>query len=115
MTTNLDRLHKVVTKEITGRGCGKTFARCHEVAGFIELGHRTIFCMTSLNRDFLYIKPMIEEVLNEHGIRINKISTQPFKIYTNVGATIFFIPENLLEQKTRGYRDIVQVDMRHWS
>ncbi len=35
--TDIDKLHAVVDGRVDYIGCGKTFAKCHELAGVIEL------------------------------------------------------------------------------
>lgn len=66
--TNIERLHDVIDGKRHGRGTGKTFARCHEVAGLIELGHETIYCAMTLWKDVEYLTPMLAGVLQEHGL-----------------------------------------------
>ncbi len=37
MKIDHDRLYKVLTHQLVGRGCGKTFATCCELLNIIEL------------------------------------------------------------------------------
>ncbi|MFH1982636.1 MAG: hypothetical protein ABIL58_12405, partial [Pseudomonadota bacterium] len=69
ITTDIDRLHAAATGQITGRRCGKTFYKCHVLAAQIESGDsRHIVVMMTKCSDYGYLRPMIEGVLNEHGI-----------------------------------------------
>jgi len=111
--TDIERLHKVVNKELQGRGVGKTFAKCHDVAGLIQTTDvKYIFCMISLKRDMDYILPMLERVLEEHGLTFyHKLRTE---LVVN-GVTIKFIREDDFDQRTRGYDNYAIVRMRHWD
>ena len=70
MTADLDHLHKVVSGEANYRRCGKTFARCHELASVIELGDLEIVCYISYEYDKQYLYPMILDVLKERGVDV---------------------------------------------
>lgn len=107
MTTDIDRLHRVVEGKVDHRGCGKTFARCHEVAGYVELGHRNIFCLVSSIRDREYIVPMLAGVLYDHNLLLG--ASSPRDVFTAGNSVIRFITE---ERDTRGYEGIM-VLMRH--
>ena len=45
MITDIERLHAVINGDVRGRRVGKTFSKCHEVAGLVELGFTEIFCI----------------------------------------------------------------------
>lgn len=79
MVTNIDRLHAVVEGKLCGRGSGKTYARCHELAGYIETGYKNIICLITNADDCHYLLPMIKTVMEEHRIEITKITSTKFK------------------------------------
>lgn len=106
--TDIDALHKVIEKREVGdslsRGCGKTFARCHELAGVIEVGDfKVIVVAISLYRDLQYILPMIKEVFAEHGLEW-EYRPQHYEILCN-DKHIYFIPHDALRHRTRGLGD----------
>lgn len=112
-TTDLDRLHKVTTKEATYRGAGKTYAKCHEVAGLLEVTEvRYILCMITLQRDIDYILPMLRDVLLEHDIAITGRINHTIRIGER---EIRFIPESDFDYRTRGMTNCAVVRMRHWD
>ena len=100
MKTDIDRLHKVISGEIYGRGCGKTFARCHELAGIIETSNISlIICIMTKWNDIFYLKPMIKEVFLEHNLKIT--AENRFDFMCN-GKKIKFIVEQDFYDRTRG-------------
>jgi len=109
MTTDLEHLHKVVRGEVGGRRCGKTYARCHELAGVIELGNKHIFCGISAELDLGYLLPMISTVFDEHGLKISRVAKDTIKAGE---ATIKFITPERLDRAGRGV-DAVYVAMAH--
>lgn len=112
MATDIDRLHRVVEGKERGRGRGKTFARCHEVAGFVELGYKHIFCLVTRFDDWRYIDPMLDEVLTEHGIQFQR--QRAHGEYRAQDSVIRLIPEKDHEHRIRGY-ECVLVRMGHWD
>lgn len=69
--TDIDRLHDVIQGRIYGRGVGKTTARIHELAGYVELGEsRDIICLIPKRRDLHYLRPMVDRIFAEHGLQI---------------------------------------------
>lgn len=71
MKTDIDRLHKVALGEVKGRGCGKTFLKCHELAGLVETGFEgTMALVVPYMRYFKHIYPMMVEVFKEHSIKL---------------------------------------------
>jgi len=68
MTTDIDRLHRTLLKPGV-RASGRTTLRCHELAGCIELGFSTIYCLVDSVWDGQnYLVLMINDVLEEHGL-----------------------------------------------
>lgn len=68
--TDLDRLHQVVEGDLRGRGAGRTFAACHNLAGILETcnkGARIAWIIPRMSWMF-HIRPMLERVLEEHGL-----------------------------------------------
>jgi hypothetical protein len=70
MTTDLDRLHKVVTGELRGRGVGRTYASCQYLAGTLETcePNSCIIWVVPRFSWMSHIRPMLDQVLREHDI-----------------------------------------------
>jgi len=68
--TDLDRLHQVVEGKLRGRGAGRTFAACHNLAGILETCDENISIAWIIPRMswVFHIRPMLERVLEEHGL-----------------------------------------------
>ncbi len=109
MEYSVDRIHDVLEGRICGRGCGKTFARLHQVAGFIELGERLIVVQISLYEDIRYLLPMFEKVLFQHGLKIDRKKNNEVRVGDSL---VRFIPEFDFTRRTSGL-EFVQVDARH--
>jgi len=113
MKTNINRLHDVVAGQKSGRGAGKTYASCHELAGIIETNKdiKNIFWKAPYGYWFDHIKPMLHDVLIEHELNIEVIDKHNWKCN---GVTIKFIfgNEHYIEQKTRAYK-YYEIDSRY--
>jgi len=109
---DIDRLHDVINGDLYGRGVGKTYAKCNDVAGMIGVGINNIYCITTHYRDINYILPMLNEVLSDHEMCI--IRKDDNKIFLDNGARIFFIAERDMERRLRGCEGGL-VYMRHWN
>ena len=112
-STDLDQLHAVVDGRINHRRCGKTFAKCHEVAGFIELEYPLIICRIKFMRDVQHIRPMLLDVLREHELTYAVANRDTLKVE---GAEVRFrlIDDLYNPVELRGLRDPVVVDMIDW-
>ena len=113
ITTDIDRLHRVVKGKDRGRGVGKTFAKCHEVLGHLYLGQRDIFCMITEYYDLRYILPMLEGILEEGGLKIDRVNKSTHEFFV-LDSRIMFIAERSWDYRTRGYQGAM-VYMRHWD
>jgi len=110
MKTDINRLHEVVEGSRAGRGCGKTFARCHEIAGIIELGKfKKIVCTTTYLDELLNLLPMIEQVFKEHGLPRLIRKTQARHKCGDV--FIDFLLEKDLHDYLRGQGDVYHCPM----
>lgn len=116
MITDIELLHKVVSGQVHGRGIGKTFAQCHNVAGAIELGFDNVFMVITNYRDIMYIIPMLRDVLTDHGIKIDALNYKD-KIMCLGGidkrTTVKFITEEDIYRKIRGIDKPFIVYARH--
>lgn len=83
MATDLNRLHEVITKresqEILPRGCGKTFAKAHEVLGLILTGHENITVILSRMSDRDYCQKMLSEIFREYGVLFKKLNPEKWR------------------------------------
>lgn len=80
MKTDVDALHKVINGEVKGRGRGHTFARCHILAGNVELSNvsHIVFPVESYV-DLKFLIPMIKEVFVDHEIEFEQIKRDTIK------------------------------------
>lgn len=116
MATDIDRLHDVVGGRVRGGKIGKTYARCHELAGTIETGeHDYIIVQITRYSDIQYIMPMLTTILKEHHIEIESTNEQRKEIVCN-GKKIWFRVIDSREDENRlcGIR-ANYVPMRHWD
>lgn len=112
MITDIDRLHKVVTGELTGRGCGKTFASCHELFGVLMTSkENVIVCYINHWKDLDYILPMFRKILDEYGyiIKEQSISWNKRYLFEN-GKEIRFITQSMLDYDFRSGRLFAGLD-----
>lgn len=111
MVTDFERLHKVVTGELIGRGCGKTFASCHELLNTLFLDNvKDIVCIIKTRRDLTYIFPMFMDIAREseisklierkfgeknfrtkNGKRVRWVSEEELKNYPSILAGLDYI------------------------
>lgn len=112
MITDIDRLHNVVDGNKLGRGVGKTFAKCHEIAGLIDLGFKEIFCIIKCYRDTHHILPMLSDVLYEYKMpNLIKVYNLKFDIGD---VRIHFVDMETIYQDPHydlGYDNFAVVDM----
>lgn len=120
MNTNIDKLHKVLDGKLKGRRVGNTFAQCHLIAGYIELAEELditqVICKTNFCNDIQYILPILESVLNEHGLQIFKFlwSTNSALVEDcNKVTQVTFISKERFDEKIIGINNYVLVDMTH--
>jgi len=109
--TDIDRLHDVIEGRRRGRGAGKTFAKCYDVLGWVQVGESYIYCMVTRYNDLTYILPILEQILEEHGFRIAKFNGVQNEL-SIVNSKIKFVVEEDWEHRMRGLRG-AQVLMRH--
>ena len=79
MATDIKRLHDVIEGRRTGRGCGKTFARCHQIAGLVEVGEKVILFQVNCYRDQKYTVPMLRGVFEEHGLEFIRVNVKDIR------------------------------------
>jgi hypothetical protein len=77
--TDIDRLHAVINGKLTGRGCGKTYATCHEIAGFVEVGETEILCIVPIFGWLTWLRAMLIEVLQEHGLEVQFLANDALR------------------------------------
>jgi len=114
MATDIERLNAVIEGKISGRGCGKTFARVHELASTIELGTlKNCVVVISEYRDMSYIVPMIQEVFKERGLPKLK------KVKENRGrcgdVLVDFVAQRDYADYMRGRDNLFEIPMGHWD
>lgn len=110
MITDLDRLHKVISGEIVGRGCGTTFSKCHELAACVILKeYPRIVVVISDYRDIKYnLLSTIDKVFSDHDLKFSR--SRDTQILCD-GIKIDFMLSHKLHESLRGYPDHYEVDM----
>jgi len=115
MPTDIDRLHDVIEGKSTGRQCGKTYARCHELAAQVTLGNvPLIIVVISHCRDVHYLLPMIYQVFDEYQIQYKRFNQAMYRLETQ-NCCIKFVVADDLAFNLRGLDNHVIVYMRHWD
>lgn len=80
MTTDIDRLHDVIDGKLVYRGCGKTYAQCHQIVGFVDLDELYVTCAVDYVHDLYHIWPMLQEVAEEAGHQFEHIGPNAVRI-----------------------------------
>ena len=107
--TCLTRLHEVLLGRLNGRGCGETYARCHILAGMVEIGEKNITCLITQIRDVQYLIPMIMHIFEEHGIEIEKIKYNTI-IYTENSRIVFVVDDGSIRS---GFNNNTVIYIKH--
>ena len=102
--TDLEKLHDLVEERTRGfslpRQCGKTFLRCHELAGQAEVGDfNCIIVGMSYMSDLDYLLPMVKRVFEEHNLIMRRLAHNRFRVNDK---TILFLSADQMKTKTRG-------------
>lgn len=85
MITDIERLHRVVdqreqNKWSRERCTGKSFAKCHDVAGMVELELFNVIVVIMTNYDDVdYIFPMLWDVFQDHQLESTKVDRYTLK------------------------------------
>jgi hypothetical protein len=104
MKTDLDRLHAVATGELQGRGIGKTWLSCHDVAGALFTDTpRILILEVKWEKDTVWIRGMLEEVLEEYNVKLVP-SHEPMR-FMCAGKVLQFISSARLSHSTLGMQD----------
>lgn len=110
MHTDIRRLHNVIDGSILSyRGCGRTYAICHKIAGYIKIEVPSIVCVLTRYDDIGYILPMLFKVFNDHEILWEY---KRWIVKANITTIKFKSEEDFI--KLRGEYPLV-VYMRHWD
>jgi len=105
MKTDIDRLHRVITTG-GGRGCGKTYAICHLVAGYVEMGNKRIALIIDNLHDIIYLRPMLYSVFEEHELVVKKLMRDTIQVNSSI--VKFFVADKNLQERLRGVPWLVQ-------
>ncbi len=111
--TDYNRLWYIVENNISGhtRRIGKTFAKCHELASCIGLGHDNIVCIISVYRDVDYLMRMISSIFREQNIFLTRNGNNKF---TANNSNIIFITEDDYHKRPQFY-EYTLIYMRHYD
>lgn len=106
MTCDLDRLHKVVTGELTGKGCGKTYAQIQEIISSVQLGCcKHVIVFVDFLKDVPDIHRSIIQAVKLTNINIDWVKEQELSIN---GVVVRF---KLRNESIRGYDNYYLIDM----
>lgn len=113
MITDIERLHKIVDQRNGGdfyRQKGKTFSKCHDVAGMIELElFNVVVVFISHYNDVKYIFPMLREVFNDHELELKNVDQ--YTLISNDCLIKFFSERD--RYKLKCFEDCAVVEMLH--
>lgn len=101
--TDIDRLHRVVVEKPSGRGCGRTFAACHNAAGLFETTPENAVIVWLVPRAAWtrHVIPMLIGVLREHEIYDYHWDGTRLEL-TACGKKLLFVTP-MMKYKIRGY------------
>lgn len=106
MSTDLDRLHAVVSGELRGRQVGKTWAHCHDLVSAIELGEPEVRAVVATLRDVNHVLPMLVGVLQERGHHVKQ--TGQFQLVVDFRHEVRFVSLAQAPERTPGSTAIVR-------
>ena len=112
MTTDLERLHKVRTKQLTGRGVGNTYAACYSACEWIRDNPKgTVFWFLPMMSWVDHIFNILDKLIEEFGFQ----DVKRYRTRLIMGqAQIKFIPvstgnpyetDHDIRDATRGYKN----------
>ena len=73
MKTDVKRLQEFWKNNPRDRGCGKTFATCHQLASCVLLNQAKIICYIPKFDWMHHITQMLFEVFEDHNLPLKKI------------------------------------------
>lgn len=89
--TDHEKLMEMYAGVRRGRGCGKTLAICHIIAGLCEIGdQKHIHVALSYMRDCFHFERQLWEVLEEHGLSFQKCNSYRLLVNGPAGQIIIF-------------------------
>lgn len=102
MVTDIDKLHKTL-EEIENNPChtGKTYAKCHIIAGYVELGMENIYIVIKQFGDVQYVTNMLGKVFMEHDLCLNTQQI-PTVIKSGKSRLRLIINSNDMPERLRG-------------
>jgi len=90
--TNIDKLHDVIDGKTGARHCGKTYARCHQAAGYVETGMERIYFFVSTPNHISNAMLLLHGVFLEHELEFKVI--QHNKLIQSGDCLIRFLVHN---------------------
>ena len=110
MTTDINQLHKVVSDEAGGRGCGKTYSRLMQIIHEIQLG-QVDTCVLVLSRfsQIKHIIPMLNDLCQEYGLPPARIDKTNMRITIGNFRIIVVLRSNY-ERDTAGLYSYIEIN-----
>lgn len=107
MPTDIHRLHRVILGDYTGIQCGHTYAKCHELAGVLEITcDKDVLCIISSIRDIEdYLLGMIVNVFKEHEFYPNSDCNNSY-IYNKNEHCLWITIKGLYEKRLVKFIDM---------
>jgi len=113
MITDIERLHEVVeqrNKSIWKQRTGKTFSKCHDVAGMIELDlFEIVIVFITQYSDIDYIFPMLNVVFQDHELELIRVDR--YTLRSNECIIKFFTDKDRYKTDC----ECGVVEMYHWN
>lgn len=119
---DIDKLHNVVEMRnqyeyLISRGIGKTTSRIYDVIGNTYCNKKTIVCLISFYTDMNYINNLFTLECLRCSLTYSYNPTKQMSYITcketGVMSKVYFITENLFDEKTRSLYDYCLIPMRH--
>jgi hypothetical protein len=110
MTTDINRLHRVILGDYTGIQCGHTYAKCHELAGVLETTcNKNVLCIISSMADIEdYLLGMIIGIFSEHNFYPNSDCNNSY-IYNKSEHCLWVSVKGLYEKRLVKFTDMADM------
>ena len=116
MATDLERLQKVRSGELTGRGVGKTYAACYDVLEWLKANpDGTVFWFLPKRDWIFHINQIFDKLFEEFGFGDVKKIAGNYRIghariyFQSIRTDTPWHIEDDVREATRGYRKILAI------
>lgn len=107
MKTDINKLHKVIDSNFnTPREAGKLYAKCHIIAGHVELDKTNIFILISNWGHLSYTTRMLKDVFREHKLEFRPQAIRSI-IKSGDSTLRFILNDSNVEDSMRGREGLI--------